>query len=146
MKSIFYLFLLAFSSAALSAQVSTGLINDFNTGDLGGWKEGGPSPNPPTVETTDGPSGAGDQFMRNISSGGNGAGSRWVVINQSADYQGDYTAAGIQMVQMDVRNSGDTEVTMRFAVNGNGGEFCSDSGVVISPGSEWQTINIPFDC
>ena len=51
-------------------------LNDFEDGTTQAWSEGFRSPNPPTNVSSGGPSGVGDNYVRNVSTGGNGPGGR----------------------------------------------------------------------
>ena len=72
--------------------IGFGQTDDFEDGTVQGWVEGAPSPNMPTNVSDGGPLGVGDNYLKNISSGGFGAGSRLVMFNQS-QWQNGYLAA-----------------------------------------------------
>jgi len=126
-----------------SGQITIGHVDDFENLSVSGWAEGPVSPNPPVIVDTGGPDGPGDAFLRNASSGGIGAGSMWVMFNQSGNWTGNYTAAGVMRITMDVRVSGGAEVNLRIAFNGTGGTISSTGAITMMPGQEWQ--NIQFD-
>ena len=94
-----------------------------------------------------GPAGAGDPYMLIESSGGSGPGSRLTAQNFGI-WQGDYTAAGIGAISMDVRNFGPEDVYLRLLlldfVGGvpTNGAF-STTDVHVQAGGNWQTITLP---
>lgn len=101
----------------LSGAVTLGQVDDFEDGTVMGWTEGAVSPNPPTNQFSGGPAGAGDNYLRNISSGGGGAGSRLVMFNQ-ARWAGDYPAAGVTGIEFQMANFGATTLHLRIAIQG----------------------------
>ena len=113
---------LALCAAALivtgsSYGVVLGQIDDFEDGTLQNWTvnllgQGGNHPTPPENIANGGPNGVGDNFMWLRSIGGQGAGSRLTVINP-AQWSGNYTAAGVAGITMDVNNLGATELHLR---------------------------------
>jgi hypothetical protein len=107
--------------------------------------EGGVSPNPPTVLASGGPSGTDDAFLRNVSSGSNGAGGKWIMFNQTSDWTGNYLNAGVAKISMDVRNSDATEVHLRISFNGDGGGISSDSVFTIPADNIWRLIEFAID-
>src|SRR5215217_6443564 len=95
------LFALAFA-LPLSA-VTIGQVDTFADGTTMGWFVPGMSPNPPINEPTGGPAGVGDGFLQLRSSGLEGSGGRLAVLNP-IQWAGDYTAAGVTAIQIDVNN------------------------------------------
>jgi hypothetical protein len=67
----------------------------------------------PQVVPNGGPLGAGDQYLQITSLGGAGAGSRMVAIN-SSQWAGDYLSSGISGIAMDLRNFGNSDLTIRL--------------------------------
>lgn len=127
--------LLASAGMALSsdAAITLGLSENFSAAHA--WSSGAPSPNPPVVTADGGPLGAGDTALRVTSNGGNGAGGRLIVYNQTL-WTGDYTAAGILSIAADIRNAGTATLSMRMALNGPGGWFVT-SAAPITAFSGW---------
>lgn len=128
-------FLAVLISGALLCQtpaafaIALGQVDDFQDGTTQGWSEGAASPNPPFNNTDGGPGGIGDHSLRNISSGGGlSAGSRMVMFN-TAQWTGDYTAAGVNQISMLMRaDSSGNDLIMRVAIQGElGGRFVTDS-------------------
>jgi len=97
--------------------VTVGEIDTFSAG-IGGWFAGGgpsgqfPAP-PPSVVASGGPGGAGDSYMLISANGSADAGGRLVAMN-AAQWSGNYGAAGISSIAMDLRNLGTTALSVRL--------------------------------
>jgi hypothetical protein len=109
--------LIAWLTQALPASaVVIGQVDDFEDGTTQGWVVGllgAPHPVPPVNIPDGGPLGAGDNYLRLTSLGGSGAGSRLAAINLT-QWSGDYTAVGLTEIAMDLRNLGQTDLTIRL--------------------------------
>lgn len=142
MKTLHLLFILLtyFFCFQGYSQISMTSISDFSGG-KDGWDEPDMSPNRPEIISNGGPAGDGDAFLRNESSGSAGAGGKWVTINESDKWTGNYTSTGVQKISMDVRNSGSNSVNLRlaFGASNTGNRVCTD-GIVVEPSDEWSTI------
>jgi len=146
MKRLLPLFLAFLAYAGLSAQIASGLTNDFEDGTTQGWSNGGGSPNPPTNISTGGPGGTNDNFLEEESAGGGGPGSRMVAFNRSAEWLGDYTAAGVVGISFDAQTPSDQELSLRFAVSSTGGtEMATTVAVTVPALSTWTAYEIPID-
>jgi hypothetical protein len=111
MKSLSIVFSLAVVLSATSAfGVVIGQVDTFQDG-LDNWQGGvgGFS-----VAPTGGPAGAGDQYLQ-LSSGASPLPPRLVGFNDS-QWLGNFTAAGVTAVAMDLLNTGTTPLTMRVAI------------------------------
>ncbi len=127
-------------------QITSGHVDDFQDLSLSGWTEGAVSPNPPMVISSGGPAGDDDAYVRNVSSGAVGAaGGKWVMFNQSSNWTGNYLAAGVGEITMQVRNSGKQNVHLRLAFSGPGGTISSMAMFTILPDTIWQTIQFTID-
>jgi len=97
--------------------VSAGEIDTFSSGTDGWFAGGGPSgqvpPTPPTVVAGGGPGGAADSFLLLTANGSDGPGGRLVGMN-AAQWAGNYTAAGIGAIAMDLRNLGPSDLSVRL--------------------------------
>ena len=108
--------LLLASTSAYS--VPTG-VDDFEDGTTQGWTVGTGTipppvnPAPPVNVPTGGPAGAGDSFLQLTALGGEGPASKLSVMNLS-QWTGDYLAAGITGIAMDVNNFGATGLVLRL--------------------------------
>lgn len=142
---LFLICVCMFSSAILLSQISSGKIDDFENGMTQGWAEGRntPSPNAPSNQITDGPDGAGDNYLENISPGISGAGSRLVMSNDT--WNGDYNAAGIMGIRIHARNSGNNVIHLRLTFRGSNSTTVSSSNAVVLPvGSGWIQGEFPL--
>lgn len=95
-----------------------------------------------------GPGGADDNYMQLTALGGVGSGSRLTVINVS-QWAGDYTAAGITEIAMDLRNFGLTDLSIRlYLANPMGAPLTDDavtSPVLLPAGGEWTHAEFALD-
>lgn len=87
-------------------------IDTFDT-DTMNWFVPGPSPNPPAHVATGGPAGAGDGYLSLTANGSNDAGGRLAALN-ATQWTGDFRAAGINAIEMDVFNFGPDDLTLRL--------------------------------
>lgn len=117
--------------------VSLGQIDTFQGGTTVDWTSGFPNPNPPTVVSTGGPAGLGDMYLLVTSHGGSGPGSKPTTLN-TAQWTGDFTAAGVTGISVWMRNFGATNLDLRLGLNGSGGDFVTSSHLVLPAGSAWQ--------
>lgn len=98
---------------------------------------------------TGGPAGDGDAYLQITSVSGNGPGTRLVVFN-STQWAGDYMAAGITAISMDVDNLGATDLELRLSIATQTSAAPTDRAVssVAIPllaGSGWTTVQFPID-
>jgi hypothetical protein len=145
--------------AAIAATIPTvasavviGQIDTFQNGTTDNWTAGGVlgmfPPTPPHVTTTGGgPAGAGDQYLVVTSIGGNGAGSALATFN-TMQWAGNYLAAGIGGISMDLFNLGGTALTIRLRIEDPMGgppvdEAISTYGAVLPAGGGWTPVFFP---
>lgn len=93
--------------------VTFGQLDDFNDGTSQGWSHGPVSPNPPVVVFSGGPDGS--VYLENFSSGNSGPGGKHIILNQDPRWTGDYLAAGINKIRVDIANFGAEPLPMRLA-------------------------------
>ena len=123
-----------------AAQVQFGRLDDFEDGTTMGWAEGSPSLNPPSNVNTGGPGGAGDAFLRNVSSGGGGAGSRMVMFSEGR-WLGDYNAEHVMRIQGQAVNLGTTTTLhLRLAITAGADRFGSTEAIVLPPDGLWRPV------
>jgi len=110
-------------------------IDAFQDGAVGNWSGGG-SGSPVNV-ATGGPTGAGDKFLQ-IASGATPLPPRLLMFNQS-QWTGDFVAAGVTQVAMDLLNTGASTLPIRITIReGTGGST--------TPGySSTTPFNLPGD-
>jgi hypothetical protein len=105
------------------------------------WSGGNPNPNPPVVVADSGPTGSGDFSLRVTSNGGSGPGGKLLIFN-TASWAGNYTAAGVTGLSVDIRNTGSNSLSFRLAFNGPGGWFVT-SAAPVAAFTGW--VHLEFD-
>lgn len=130
-------------SAAVIGQTDT-----FSGGTTEGWFVPGPSPVAPSQEPDGGPGGAGDGYLKLQATGAAGPGSNLSVLNET-QWAGNYTAAGIGWIQMDVRNFGPSDVYLRLLFEDFDGPgppvnlALSANAIFVPAGGDWTTVSFP---
>lgn len=106
-------------------------------------------PAPPVNVPDGGPAGGGDNYLRLTSVGGQGAGSRLTVVNPASQWAGDYTAAGITRISMDLINLGETDLSIRLLLEnpkaGPPTDEAITSAFFLPAGSGWTHIDFAID-
>jgi hypothetical protein len=134
--------------------VTIGQVDNFEDGTTQNWVInllGMGSPPPATFPInvpTGGLAGAGDNYLRLTSNGSAGAGGRLAVIQYQHQWAGNYLAAGITAITMDVQNFGQTDLYLRllFADPMNAppeNEAVSTTPVFLPAGSGWRSVMFP---
>jgi len=121
-------------------------VDDFQDGTTMGWFVPDPgNPVPPVNVATGGPAGAGDAYLQLTSLGGVGSGSRLSVLNES-QWTGDYLAAGVEAIAMDVKNFGPADLVLRllvvnFAVAGPPTDVAwTLASILVPAGGDWSRV------
>ncbi len=145
--------MITYVSPAL-AEVTVGHVDDFQDATTQHWRIGQPNPFPKNVADS-GPLGMGDHalFTTNTQAGSR---SLLVVLNEDnqqfpgpANWEGDWTAAGVTQVSFDVRNPGTTlgasNLTMRLGIAGPGGagsfgDVYITAGQIVPPDNNWHSL------
>jgi hypothetical protein len=132
------------SISAAAEAVTLGQVDDFQDGSTQGWGSGAINPNPPSNVPDVGPGGAGDRALQIVATGIIGAGSRLTAFNRT-QWAGDYLANGIELIEMDVHNTGATNLELRLAINSAattqpGLWFSTATSNAVLAASGWQTI------
>jgi hypothetical protein len=122
------------------AAVIFGQLDDFESGTDLGWNEGFQSPNAPAPVPTGGEHGTGDAYLRNLSAGGIGAGSKLAMFN-SAQWAGNYNAAGVTRIGAWVANFGPDTLNLRVNIFSSAGEFSSTRSVDLAPDGLWRRVH-----
>ncbi|WP_372617509.1 PEP-CTERM sorting domain-containing protein [Falsiroseomonas sp.] len=109
---------LAVTPIAAAHAAVIGQTDTFQDLTLSGWFAGGGAfvatpAVPPAVTASGGPAGAGDAFMLVTATGGSGPGSRLVAQNDT-QWAGNYLAAGITGIALDLRNFGTSDLAIRL--------------------------------
>ncbi|MHC4140483.1 MAG: thrombospondin type 3 repeat-containing protein [Planctomycetota bacterium] len=124
--------------------VTLGHVDDFQDGTTQGWRTGAANPNPPSQVADGGPDGDGDGFLRIEGNGQDGAGGNLVAFN-TAQWSGDYLAAGVGEIRADLRNLGAAPLAVRLLIEGPGGGFQSLDAVTVRAGPRWRTVAFRLD-
>lgn len=140
--------LLCLLPSGAARAVSVGQIDDFEDGTLQGWRNGTTAATADHLSniTDGGPAGVGDSYLEVVSHATEPfAGNRLTFFNR-LQWTGDYTAAGITAIAVDLKNFSPTEtLNMRLAINGGfgpsfdftGGVFTSAASIRLDVGSGW---------
>lgn len=147
----FLLGLLLLQSGQASAVGSTQL-DDFSDNSLQNWQMGFASiTNAHLSNIADGgPAGIGDNYLQVTADGASVAGGRLTFFNQ-AQWRGDYFAAGLTSIAMDLRNFSSSEtLNLRLGIEGGffdpslglffGGLFATTASVSLDSGSDWTRV------
>lgn len=134
-----------FGLVALPAgAVTLGQVDTFQDLAAAAWVSGPANPVQPAVVASGGPAGAGDAYLLIGASGGQGPGSRLVGIN-AAQWTGDYRAAGVSAITMDVANFGPSALHLRLHFYGGAGSAAVTEGVALPAGSGWTRVRFELD-
>jgi hypothetical protein len=120
-KIIALLFLVGVAKPHIASAVIVGQVDTFEDGTTQNWiinaaGMGAPPPAAlPINASSGGPAGAGDAYLRLTALGGGGSGSRLTVAN-FAQWAGDYLAAGVSALEMDLLNLGTTDLSLRLMI------------------------------
>ena len=122
-----------------------GQISTFEDGTSQGWEGGADQ----EIVLTDGPAGFGDNFF-NIKTNpqSNQQGTKLATYNQGTDWAGDYQAAGITEISMDLKNFADTliDLEIRIVLFGPGASantatrYTSTQSKIIPPDGQWHRV------
>ena len=126
--------------AAAAGAVVRGATDTFEDGTTNGWSTGFQNPLQPVNVGSGGPAGAGDNYLQASASGLAGPGGRLVVIG-GPQWRGDYLAAGVTAITMDVRNFGPSEVSLRLYFAGANLGSGLTQAFVLPAGGDWQAVN-----
>lgn len=132
--------------AQLAAAVAPGQLDDFEDGTTQDWRIGRGSATPTNV-ASGGPGGAGDAYLLLVSTGGASQASRLVVFNRE-QWSGDYGAAGITAIELQVANFGPTDLALRLSFEDGGTAPDANSAISTVPAhvpaqSGWMAISLP---
>ena len=128
--------LLSFNAAPALA-IDAGQVDDFENGTVLGWTEGGQSPNDPVNVSTGGPQGAGDNYLRNVSSGAAGAGGKMVMFN-TGQWTGNYGAEDVESIRAWLVNEGNTAMSIRIAMRSGTTWFVTSNAFALPADDVWR--------
>lgn len=141
-----YFFGLLLLQSGLAAGVSTTQLDTFSDGTLQGWAMGIPTitNSHMTNFANGGPAGAGDSYLEVVADNTTGAGGKLTFFNK-VQWTGNYSAAGITAIAMDLKNFSSTEtLNMRLAIAGGlfapRQLFATNASVSLVSGSAWTHV------
>ena len=124
--------------------VLVGQIDDFQDGTAQNWHSGA-STVPANI--TGGPGGVSDRFIQ-VSSGSFGGGPRLVAFNNT-QWVGNFVAAGVTAVSMDLKNLNTTSESIRIALRAVTGAsltgYASTDKFVLPADDAWHHVVFPLD-
>lgn len=124
---------------AVARAITPGQIDTFEDGTPMAWEEGPVSPDPPFNVATGGPAGAGDHFLRDNSNGEFASPGGKLTMYNVTQWTGDYVAAGVTALTVDLANFGPTPLYIRVALQGTSGQYCSTTPFVLPADGQWRT-------
>ena len=131
--------------AAAAGAVVLGASDTFEDGGANGWASGPVNPSQPGNVATGGPAGAGDNYLLTMSNGSGNIGGSLVVI-AGPQWAGNYAAAGVGAITMDLNNLGASDLSLRLVLFGSSSDTAiSSSAVVIPAGSGWVQASFSLD-
>jgi len=129
------------SGTSVDASVTLGQSDSFSTSDTLGWTMGFNQIIPPAVVSTGGPQGVSDGYLQIVSTGGGSANSKLVMFNQ-IQWTGDFIAAGVTRINLDMANFGTNALSMRVAIQDNfGSDFSSTIPVPLAADGHWHSAS-----
>lgn len=125
--------------AGAATAITLGQSDDFDGGSTNGWSSGVAHPAPPVGVPDGGPGGDGDGWLQLTALGGFGAGGKLVAF-AGPQWLGDWLAAGVTAIRMDVRNAGPEDLELRLLLAGPGVSAISADAVVVAAGVDWTAV------
>jgi hypothetical protein len=154
--SVFLLFVLSLVQPDTASAISVTQVDTFSDGTLQGWEMGRASITASQMSIVPGgPAGTGDNYLQVFSDGSTRAGGRLTFFNQ-LQWSGDFTAAGITTISMDLNNISSSEaLNLRLGLYGGvfdpntpgsfiGGLYATSASVGLSSGSGWTHVEFSF--
>ncbi len=137
--------LLVATTAVANAQITATTSDNFSSG-KSNWANGKNLNNVQLI-TAGGPAGAGDAYLQVVSSGQEGPGGRPIVFNRQ-QWTGNYSAAGVQAIAMDLINQGDSPLDMRVALRSSVADeapsYVTTSAIQIPNDKLWHHAVFPL--
>ena len=144
-----FVFAVLFAGSLLAGSqafgITVGQSDNFNDGTLQSWESGDINPNPPSNVMNVGQGGVGDHVMQVVSNAeGGGPGAQPVVFN-SAQWIGDFLAAGVTAITLDINNLSAVAINPGIELRGAGGNTFTLTGATLPANSGWQSVTISLD-
>ena len=125
--------------ATVSANPILGQSDTFSTTSTLNWTNGAPATDP-LVISTGGPAGAGDGYLQ-VTANNSGSAGKLTIFNRS-QWAGDFSAAGIFSIEMDLANFGASALSLRVALKSgtfsNSPGFLSTTAFALSADGQWH--------
>jgi hypothetical protein len=119
--------------------ITLGHVDTFEGGSTQGWGSGANNGLPPTL-ASGGMQGADDHFLLVSASGVHGPGGKLVALAGDA-WTGDFIAAGVNGLTMDLINLGSTDLSLRlYLLGGPGQSALTLSAASLPAGSGWTHV------
>ena len=135
MKTLTFAVAGAMLCPALALGMVLGQVDDFQDGTPAGWSGGPDRINQPTA----GPAGANDRWLEVVTVSGSGFGSKLGMRND-LQWAGDYAAAGVTGISMDLRNGVAQALDMRIMILSSiGGNFTSANAFSLAADGAWHS-------
>ena len=109
--------------------IVTDQIDDFQDGTTQGWTGGSLSPVAPIA--SGGPAGVGDRYLQASTA------IFHLATKNKLQWTGDYLAAGVVAIEMDLNSFGPTDLTVRILIFGPGGTYASTALTPLPTGGGW---------
>lgn len=126
------------------ASIVAGQVDDFEDGTVQNWTGAFVDPpGAPVNISSGGPAGVDDNYLQVTSTGTAGPGSKLATYNDGAQWAGDYIAAGVTAIQVDMKNfsSSMEDLEMRLLIPfGAGGVFTSTLSQTLPADGAWHTL------
>jgi hypothetical protein len=157
LPAIFIVTFVAFTLANRASAITVGMVDTFSSGGDLGW-----AGSVVTSLANIGPGGAGDHAAQ-VTAGGGG---RIVVYSQAIPapddgpddlrWTGNFTAAGIKKISLDVRHVNATPLVLRIGIgangflqsggaNGSGDTYVTNYGLSVPGDAQWHTLEFPVE-
>lgn len=143
-KTYLYFAALVSLFSNLSFGIVSNQTDNFQTNTTQNWLTGANNPNPTTMMSTGGYGGSGDYYIRQISTGGIGAGSK-LVISNLVQWTGNYITANVHFISMRVNNTGSSTLTLFLGFSDGPNTASTTSPVTVNAGGGWQSISFSVD-
>jgi hypothetical protein len=128
-RGLLILAMVASVSSSLWA-IDLGQIDTFEDGTTQNWTDGAGGSGEVNI-TTGGPAGSNDNYLQ-VSSGAFGGPIRLITFNRM-QWLGDFVSAGVNAIEMDLRNFGASPLSMRIAIREDAGGAGSPAYVTSTP-------------
>jgi hypothetical protein len=128
------------SAAPMARAVVLFVPDTFTDGTVQEWYGGDTVTN-----VGNGQLGAADRFITVATNSTSSSGSHLATHNAELRWSGDFLAASVTAIQVDMRNLGSTPLQMRLVVFGLGNRWTSVTAASLPVGGAWQHLTFPVN-